>query len=78
MAERQRKTAKARPAKDAPAARGELTIDDVMQRAALAGIEIDADQWETVTLAMNQALRSLAALRPSEQRAVEPAVRFEP
>jgi hypothetical protein len=76
MAERKRARSKQAATKQA-ASRAVLSVDDVMQRAALAGIEIDADQWEMVTASMNQALQSLAALRPSEARAVEPAVRFE-
>lgn len=77
MAERQRKTKVSAAAKKMPSVRAELTIDDVMQRAAVAGIEIDADQWENITVSMNTNLRPLSALRPSEQRGVEPAVRFE-
>ena len=78
MAERKRKTARAAAATRLPGTRVELTIEDVMQRAASAGIEIDADQWEPLTLGMNTALRSLEPLRPREHRATEAAVRFHP
>ena len=56
---------------------GEITLDDVRKRAAIAGIVLREDRLEMVRALLNDALAPLRRMDSRALRTLEPAATFD-
>lgn len=55
----------------------ELTLENLKQRAAVAGVGLDENRLELTLQTVNAALRPLRSMEWREKRGLEPSVRFQ-